>query len=86
MINFVEIELGGDSWTISWAGSREGVCTGEKFGRRYASYNYRELTPSTAFDSAMTQLSWLREKTETKGFSKCFKFKTNKNKIIMNNY
>jgi len=43
MINFVEIELGGDSWTISWAGSREVVCTGEKFGRKYASYNYINL-------------------------------------------
>ena len=61
MINFVEIEIGGDSWTISWVGPREVVCTGDKFGRKYASYNYRELTPSTAFDSAMNQLSWLKK-------------------------
>ena len=64
MINFVEIELGGDSWNIGWdvdETSRRVVCTGEKFGRRYASYNYRELTPSTAFDSAMNQLSWLKK-------------------------
>ena len=61
MINFVEIELGGDSWAISWAGSREVVCTGEKFGRKYASYNYNKLTPSTAFDMAITQLTWLKK-------------------------
>ena len=74
MINFVEIELRGDSWNIGWdvdETSRRVVCTGKKFGRKFTSYSINKMTPSTAFDMAMTQLSWLKEKTETKGFSKC---------------
>ena len=64
MINFVEIEIGGDSWTIGWDvddTSRRVVCTGKKFGRKFASYSINKITPSTAFDMAMTQLSWLKK-------------------------
>ena len=64
MINFVEIEIGGDSWNIGWdldVTSRRVVCTGKKFGSKFASYSINKITPSTAFDMAMTQLSWLKK-------------------------
>ena len=64
MINFVEIEIGGDSWNIGWdveETSQRVVCTGKKFGRKFASYSINKITPSTAFDMAMTQLSWLKK-------------------------
>lgn len=62
MINFVEIELGGDSWSIGWdVEQAKVICTGRRFGRKYCSTNFKELTPSIAFDLAMMQLSWLRK-------------------------
>jgi len=64
MIDFVQIELGGERWTISWdsdATMKKVRCTGSKTGLKYCTYCLHDFTPDKAFDLAMTQLQWLRE-------------------------
>ena len=64
MIDFVQIELGGERWTISWdsdATLKKVRCTGSKTGLKYCTYCLHDFTPNKAFDIAMTQLKWLQE-------------------------
>jgi hypothetical protein len=64
MIDFVQIELGGERWTISWdsdATLKKVRCIGSKTGLKYCTYLFQDFTPDKAFDLAMTQLKWLRE-------------------------
>jgi len=63
MIDFVEIELGGDKWKITWDDVRrvKVKTIGEKNGLKYISYYVPQLTPSKAYDIAMVQLQWLKE-------------------------
>ena len=64
MINFVEITLNGERWTISWdvEGNLKKVrCVGDKSGLKYCTYCIHNFTPDKAFDEAMVQLGWLRE-------------------------
>ena len=64
MIDFVQIELGGERWTISWdsdATLKKVRCIGSKTGLKYCTYLFQDFTPDKAFDLAMTQLQWLRE-------------------------
>ena len=64
MIDFVQIELGGERWAISWdsdATLKKVRCTGSKTGLKYCTYCLHDFTPNEAFDIAMTQLKWLQE-------------------------
>jgi hypothetical protein len=64
MIDFVQIELAGERWAISWdsdATLKKVRCTGSKTGLKYCTYCLHDFTPDKAFDIAMTQLKWLRE-------------------------
>ena len=64
MIDFVQIELGGERWAISWdsdATLKKVRCTGSKTGLKYCTYCLHDFTPNKAFDIAMTQLKWLQE-------------------------
>tara|TARA_R110001583_G_scaffold63062_1_gene184677 strand:+ start:499 stop:717 length:219 start_codon:yes stop_codon:yes gene_type:complete len=62
-IDFVELELGGDSWKISWDDARrlKVKTVGEKHGLKCTSYYIPNLTPSKAYDVAMQQLEWLKK-------------------------
>ena len=62
-IDFVEVELGGDSWKITWdVSNRKKIkTTGEKHGLKYTIYSLTDLTPAQAYDIAMVQLEWLKE-------------------------
>tara|TARA_R100000322_G_scaffold4963_1_gene3804 strand:- start:1001 stop:1216 length:216 start_codon:yes stop_codon:yes gene_type:complete len=62
-IDFVEIELGGEKWKITWdTKTRKKIKTrGEKAGLMYTIYSLTELTPAQAYDIAMTQLEWLKK-------------------------
>jgi len=62
-IDFVEVELGGDNWTITWDVSRRKKIktTGEKSGLKYTIYSLTDLTPEQAYDIAMVQLEWLKK-------------------------
>ena len=61
-VDFIEVELGGDKWKISWDYNRRKKVktTGEKAGLMYTIYSLTELTPAQAYDIAMTQLEWLK--------------------------
>ena len=61
-IDFIEVELGGDNWKISWDHNRRKkvTTTGEKAGLMYTIYSLTELTPAQAYDIATTQLEWLK--------------------------
>ena len=63
MIDFVEIELGGDKWKISWdTRTRKKIKTrGEESGLMYTIYSLTDLTPEQAYDIAMLQLEWLKK-------------------------
>ena len=64
MIDFVQIELAGERWAISWdsdATLKKVRCTGSKTGLKYCTYCLHDFTPDKAFDIAMTQLKWLQE-------------------------
>jgi|TARA_R110002051_G_C8331529_1_gene436724 hypothetical protein len=64
MIDFVQIELAGERWAISWdsdATLKKVRCTGSKTGLKYCTYCLHDFTPNKAFDIAMTQLKWLQE-------------------------
>ena len=62
-IDFVEVELGGDSWKITWdVSNRKKIkTTGEKHGLKYTIYSLTDLTPEQAYDIAMVQLEWLKK-------------------------
>ena len=62
-IDFVDIEIGGDKWKITWDDARrQKVRTeGEKYGLKYTTYYIPPLTPSKAYDIAMIQLQWLKK-------------------------
>jgi len=62
-IDFVEVELGGDSWKITWDVSRRKKIktTGKKSGLKYTIYSLTDLTPAQAYDIAMVQLEWLKK-------------------------
>ena len=62
-IDFVEGELGGDSWKITWdVSNRKKIkTTGEKHGLKYTIYSLTDLTPAQAYDIAMVQLEWLKK-------------------------
>ena len=63
MIDFVELELGGDSWKITWDDSHriKVKTTGKESGLKYTTYSLTKLTPSQAYDMAMVQLEWLKK-------------------------
>ena len=63
MIDFVEIELGGDKWKITWdTRTRKKIkTTGEKAGLVQTIYSLKNLTPAQAYDIAMLQLEWLKK-------------------------
>jgi len=63
MIDFVEIEHGGDKWKISWdTRTRKKIKTrGEEAGLMYTIYSLKDLTPAQAYDIAMLQLEWLKK-------------------------
>ena len=62
-IDFVEVELGGDNWTITWdVSNRKKIkTTGERHGLKYTIYSLTDLTPAQAYDIAMVQLEWLKK-------------------------
>tara|TARA_R100000963_G_C4554866_1_gene46220 strand:+ start:113 stop:328 length:216 start_codon:yes stop_codon:yes gene_type:complete len=62
-VDFVELELGDDSWKITWDVSRRKKIktTGEKYGLKYTIYSLTDLTPAQAYDIAMVQLEWLKK-------------------------
>ncbi len=62
-VDFVEIELGGDNWKITWDVNRRKKIktTGEKHGLKYTIYSLTNLTPAQAYDIAMVQLEWLKK-------------------------
>ena len=62
-VDFVEVELGDDSWKITWDVSRRKKIktTGEKYGLKYTIYSLTDLTPAQAYDIAMVQLEWLKK-------------------------
>ena len=62
-IDFVEVELGGDSWKITWDDARriKVKTTGKESGLQYTIYSLTKLTPSQAYDIAMIQLQWLKK-------------------------
>ena len=62
-IDFVEVELGGDNWKITWdVSNRKKIkTTGERHGLKYTIYSLTDLTPAQAYDIAMVQLEWLKE-------------------------
>jgi len=62
-IDLVEVELGDDSWKITWDVSRRKKIktTGEKSGLKYTIYSLTDLTPAQAYDIAMVQLEWLKK-------------------------
>ena len=62
-VDFVEIELGGDSWKITWDDSHriKVKTTGKESGLKYTTYSLTKLTPSQAYDIAMIQLEWLKK-------------------------
>jgi len=62
-VDFVEVELGDDSWKITWDVSRRKKIktTGEKSGLKYTIYSLTDLTPAQAYDIAMLQLEWLKK-------------------------
>jgi hypothetical protein len=62
-IDFVEVELGGDSWKITWdVSNRKKIkTTGERHGLKYTIYSLTDLTPAQAYDIAMVQLEWLKK-------------------------
>ena len=63
MIDFVEVELGGDKWKITWDTSwtfQEVRTVGEKYKmKRSVRPSTKQLTPSEAYDIAMDQLDML---------------------------
>ena len=63
MLNFVEVDLGGDSWKITWDHSHriKVKTTGKESGLKYTTYSLTKLTPSQAYDIAMIQLEWLKK-------------------------
>ena len=63
MIDFAELELGGDSWKITWDDSHriKVKTTGKESGLKYTTYSLTTLTPSQAYDMAMVQLEWLKK-------------------------
>ncbi len=64
VINFVEIELAGDLWTISWNTSRTNwvKTTGKKYGLAIAEQHMsiKRLTACEAYDISMRQLEMLK--------------------------
>jgi hypothetical protein len=62
-IDFVEVELGGDKWKITWDTSwtfQEVRTVGEKYKmKRSVRPGTKQLTPSEAYDIAMDQLDML---------------------------
>ena len=62
-IDFVELNLGGDSWKITWDDSHriKVKTTGKESGLKYTMYSLTKLTPSQAYDMAMVQLEWLKK-------------------------
>ena len=62
-IEFVEIEIGGDKWKITWDTSwtfHEVRTVGEKYKvKRSVRSGTKQLTPSEAYDMAMDQLDML---------------------------
>ena len=64
VVDFVEIELAGDVWTISWDTCRTNwVRTrGKKYGLAMAEQHMsiKRLTPSQAYDISIRQLNRLR--------------------------
>ena len=62
-IDFVELDLGGDSWKITWDDSHriKVKTTGKESGLKYTTYSLTKLTPSQAYDMAMVQLEWLKK-------------------------
>ena len=62
-IDFVDIEIGGDKWKITWDTSwafHEVSTIGERYGRkRSVRPGIKQLTPSEAYDIAMEQLDIL---------------------------
>ena len=62
-VDFVELELGDDSWKITWDVSRRKKIktTGEKSGLKSTIYSLTDLTPAQAYDIAMVQLEWLKK-------------------------
>jgi len=63
MLDFVELDLGGDSWKITWDDSHriKVKTTGKESGLKYTTYSLTKLTPSQAYDIAMVQLEWLKK-------------------------
>ena len=50
MIDFVQIELGGERWTISWdsdATLKKVRCIGSKTGLKYCTYCLHDFTPDS---------------------------------------
>jgi len=62
-VDFIELELGDDSWKITWDVSRRKKIktTGEKSGLKYTIYSLTDLTPAQAYDIAMVQLERLKK-------------------------
>ena len=62
-VDFVEIEIGGDKWKITWDTSwtfHEVRTVGEKYKvKRSVCPGTKQLTPSEAYDMAMDQLDML---------------------------
>ena len=62
-IDFIEIELGGDKWKITWDTKthKKIKTTGEKAGLVRTIYSLKNLTPEQAYEIAMLQLEWLKK-------------------------
>ena len=62
-IDFIEIELGGDKWKITWDTKthKKIKTTGEKAGLVRTIYSLKNLTPEQAYDIAMLQLECLKK-------------------------
>ena len=60
-VDFIEIELGGETWTTKWDTLRKVKTRGSKSGLKYATYNIVAYTPERAHDIAMLHLKWLKE-------------------------
>jgi len=66
-VDFIELELGGDSWKITWDDARriKVKTTGKESGLKYTMYSLTKLTPSQAYDIAMVQLEWLKKEMKS---------------------
>ena len=62
-IDYIEIELGGDKWKITWDTKthKKIKTSGEKAGLVRTIYSLKNLTPEQAYDVAMLQLEWLKK-------------------------